>query len=584
VTNNSRKPSQSKPQTLKNTGKKLLTGLVLSLCLVPFLARSQSFLENSVVQGNFQIDAQTYHSDDALGISDSSLLGKTFRMNAFGDIRYSLGKFRAGLRYEAYLPPLAGYDQQYEGMGVPYWFAEYGGDQLQITAGHFYEQFGSGLILRSYQQWDLGYDNNFYGIRVKYNPSPGIYLKGLVGTQRYYWEPYKDNNRGIVRAFDAEFVLNDIFKKMQNTKTRFIFGGSFVSKYEKVGQKTLVVDTTIYAYELPINVASYAGRLTITNGGFNFNTEYVYKYNNPSAFNNYIYKYGEALLATLSYSQKGLGVILSAKRIDNTSFKSKMTELGNVLDINFIPPLTKQHVYSLESIYPYATQLNGETAFSGDIIYTIPKNSKFGGKYGTRLELNYSLVHDINKQQVTPGIPVDSTGTLGYKSEFFSWGPLFYQDLNFNVEKKVGKSFKMILEYVNLIYNIDVIEGHPGRPNVHANIGVADLTYKFSSSKSLRMEYQMLFTEQDKGDWAMLLLEFNIAPRWFFSVLDQYNYGNPDQAMQLHYYTGSVAYAQGPSRISLSYGRQREGLLCVGGVCRQVPASNGFALSITTTF
>ena len=277
------------------------------------------------MQGNFQIDAQTYHPDEALGITDSALAGKTFRMNAFGDIKYSIGKFRAGLRYEAYLPPIAGYDQQYEGTGIPYWFAEYAGNQLQVTVGHFFEQFGSGLILRSYEQWDLGYDNNYNGVRVKYNPIAGIFLKGLVGTQRDYWHSFEDDNRGIVRALDAEFVLNDVFKKMETTKTRFILGGSFVSKYEKVAQKTLVVDTTIYAYNLPANVAAYAGRLTITNGGFNFNTEYVYKYNNPSAFNNYIYKEGQALLATLSYSLKGLGIILSGKRIDNMSYKSKMT-------------------------------------------------------------------------------------------------------------------------------------------------------------------------------------------------------------------------------------------------------------------
>ncbi|HML86108.1 MAG TPA: DUF6029 family protein [Bacteroidales bacterium] len=34
----------------------------------------------------------------------------------------------------------------------------------------------------------------------------------------------------------------------------------------------------------------------------------------------------------------------------------------------------------------------------------------------------------------------------------------------------------------------------------------------------------------------------------------------------------------------MSYGRQREGLLCVGGVCRQVPAATGFTLTLTTSF
>ena len=106
------------------------------------------------------------------------------------------------------------------------------------------------------------------------------------------------------------------------------------------------------------------------------------------------------------------------------SYKSRMNESGNALDINFIPPLTKQYVYTLENVYPYATQLNGETAFQAQVIYTIPKNSKLGGKYGTKLEMNYSRVHGIKKEPVADGIPIDSTGTLGYKASLFSLGDL----------------------------------------------------------------------------------------------------------------------------------------------------------------
>lgn len=571
----------------------LFAGIFFSFLLISSVSRGQNFFDRANVHGNFQIDAQTYHTDDALEISDSSLQGKTMRLNGFGEIRYSIGKFNAGLRYEAYLPPLSGFDPQYQGHGIPYWFAEYAGDDLQVTVGHFYEQFGSGMILRSYQQWDLGYDNNLAGIRVKYSPVQGLYFKGLIGTQRYYWEPFEDDNRGIVRGFDGELVFNDVFTKMKEMKTRIILGGSFVSKYEKMSNKTLIANDSIYQYQLPANVASTAGRLTVTHGGFNFYTEYVYKFNNPSAFNDYIYKPGQGLYSTLSYSQKGFAVYVAAKSIDNMSYKSRMNEIGNVLDINFIPPLTKQYIYTLENVYPYATQMNGETAIQGQVIYTIPKGSKLGGKYGTKLELNYSRVHGIDKDPVAEGIPIDSTGTLGYKSHLFSIGDLYYEGINFTFDKKIGKKFKLILEYLYLISNIEVVEGEPGEETVIGHSYEVDLTWKISSRNSLRIEWEHLLTNQDsesgaidyrKGDWAMLLLEYNIAPKWFFSVQDLYNYGNPYADHRLHYYTAAMAYVQGPHRFSLSYGRQREGLLCVGGVCRQVPASNGFTFTLTTSF
>jgi len=572
---------------LKLISKKLLTAVAVTLLFSPLYLSSQSFINNGQVHGNFQIDAQTYHVDEDVGISEEDIDGKVFRFNGFGDIKYTNGRFSAGLRYEAYLPPLAGFDLNYEGNGIPYWFVDYKGDQLQITAGNFYEQFGTGLILRSYQEWDLGYDNSIKGLRVKYNPTAGIYLKALAGTHRYYWEPYKDGNRGIIRAFDAEFVLNDMFESMKDNKTRFIIGGSFVSKYEKSQKsETLVQDSSIIKFEhqLPDNAASTAGRLTITHGGFSLNTEYVYKFNNPSAFNDYIYKTGDALYLSTAYSTKGFGIILSAKRIDNMSYKSKIDELNNVADINFIPPLTKPHIYTLSTIYPYATQMNGETALQGQVIYSVPKKSKLGGKYGMKLELNYSLVHGLDTEPVEWVIPDKPSGTDGYSADFFAWGDLYFQDLNITLKRKVSPSFKFTLEYVNLTYNIEVIEGHPDEPIVHASIGIIDMTYKMAAKKSLRLELQHLFTEQDKGDWAMFLLEFNIAPKWFFTIMDQYNYGNPDSEMQLHYFIGNIAYVQGPHRISLGYGRQREGLLCVGGVCRQVPASNGFTLSISSSF
>lgn len=560
----------------------IITGLILILAVQ---VQAQNFVDRGKVSGSFQFDGQYYMEDDKLGITDSTLDGKLFRFNGFGKIIYTNGRFRAGFRYEAYLPPIAGYNPQYEGHGIPYYFAEYQFDRIQITIGNFYEQFGNGLILRSYEEWALGYDNSIRGARVKIQPYDGIYLKGLIGTQRYYWDPYTSGNRGIIKGFDAEFYLNDMFKGMANAKTKITLGGSFVSNYEDVKDKTLVRDTTVYAYNLPNNVAAYDGRISLIYGGFQLNAEYAYKINNPSAMNNYIYKAGESFVATLSYSQKGFGISLSGKRIDNMSYKSRSTELGEALDINYLPPLTNQQAYSLATIYPYATQPNGEMGIQAKLNYTIPKRSKLGGKYGTKVEVNYSNIFNIDKQPVAEGIPVDSTGTLGYKSDFFTLGnPKYFESFDILLNRKFNKKFKMILAYVYQAYNIDVIEGHTGEPMVYANIGIVDMTYKFTPTKSLRWEVQTLFSEQDRGDWVMGLLEFNIAPKWFFTIFDEYNYGNPDKDMQLHYYSAAAAFVQGTTRISLAYGRQREGLLCVGGVCRAVPAANGFTLTISSSF
>ncbi len=555
------------------------------LLLLPVSLLSQNALSGGNVHGDFVIDAQYYQNDDKLGITDSSLAGNHYGMNAYGNIVYTNGDFTAGLRYEAYLPPLSGFDNRYEGQGIPYWFARYDSDKFDITIGHFYEQFGNGLTLRSYREWALGYDNNINGARVKFQPFKGVYLTALAGTTRFFWKRFENNNRAIIKGFDGEIYLNDLVKKWERSKTRIVIGGSFVSKYQKVTPKTILRDTTRYEYKIPSNVAAYAGRINILHGGFSLNAEYARKINDPSSMNNFIYKDGEALYSSLSYSTRGLGVIFNGKRIDNFSFKSMIYDESNASDLNFLPPLGTQYMYSLATIYPYATQPNGEIGVNGKIYFTIPKKTFLGGKYGTKVELKYSKINSLSKKKVADTIPIDSTGTLGYESNLFKFGDeKYYEDFSVKISKKINKKWKFKVGYINLLYNIDVIEGHTGEPDVKANIAIADVTYKINRKHALRMEYQQMFTEEDRGDWIMALLEYSISPKWFFTIFDEYNYGNPDKDMQLHYYSGAIAYVQNATRIALSYGRQREGLICVGGICRQVPASTGFSLTISSSF
>ncbi|MEY3342537.1 MAG: hypothetical protein RL090_221, partial [Bacteroidota bacterium] len=95
---------------------------------------------------------------------------------------------------------------------------------------------------------------------------------------------------------------------------------------------------------------------------------------------------------------------------------------------------------------------------------------------------------------------------------------------------------------------------------------------------------QHLYTQSDRGNWVLGLAELTISPNWFFAFFDEYNYGNDDPNKRIHYWNGSMGYTKGANRISLAYGKQRQGLLCVGGVCRNVPASNGLSISITSSF
>ncbi len=569
--------------------RKIIVFLAAIGALLPVInqLQAQDFLKGSEIHGSMQADAVYYLTDPKTGITDSTLDGKLVRMNGFTEVNYSLGDFSAGMRFEAYLPPLAGYDQQYNGVGVPYWYANYKNEFIDITAGNFYEQFGNGLMFRTYQEWTLGYDNSLRGLRVKVMPYKGVTFKGVYGVQRYYWDPYKDYNRGIVKGADADFYLNDMIKGWEDGKVKLTLGGSFVSVYQQGKSQDIVSGGKIYTIKLPENVSNYGGRLNLNIGGFNFFSEFAHKINDPSNRNNYIYKNGNGLFTNLSYSQKGLGISLMSKWIDNMSYKSDRSVTNNMVDINYLPSITKEHSYMLASMYPYATQPNGEVGLSATVTLRLEKNTTLGGKNGMSVALNFSQVNGLNKKPVNDTTAIDQFATQGYTSTFYGVGKdVYYQDANIEITKKFSKTWKGIFTWLYQTYNKDIVEGHAKGDygTIYSQIGVADIEWKIAPRKTLRFELQGLWTKQDKGNWAGVLVEYTVSPHWFISVMDQYNYGNEVKENRINYYTLSAGYTHEATRIALSYGRQREGIICVGGVCRYVPATNGVTLTVTSSF
>jgi hypothetical protein len=523
-------------------------------------AFSQNFPSGNV-SGNFQSDAQYYQNDPSINAVD---VPQKFLANSFFNLNYQSDIISAGLRYESYLDVLRGYDPRYKGNGIGYRYVGFHKEGLEVTAGNFYEQFGNGLIFRTYEDWSLGYDNSLDGVRVKYSPFKGIYMKAVIGRQRLFF----DYGPGIARGGDLEVNVSELHESLSKLKTKVIFGGSFLSKYQ--------VDADPI-YKLPENVGAFSGRLNISRGNVSLGGEFAHKINDPSAINNYIYKEGQALLLTAAYSKKGFGLSVSAKRIDNMNFRSDRTTSGNILMLNYLPSLTKQNTYQLATYYPYATQPNGEMGIQAGLDYKLKAGSVLGGFNGTHLSINISGINMIDT--------ISSHDGYGYRSDFFKPGKQsFYREINILIERKLNKSFWLKMCYMYLGFNKDVIQGVPGFGFIKAHTGIVEVRWQINGKNSIRTEMQNMYTKQDKGSWAMGLLEYSVSPHWFINLFDNYNYGNQLSKDRLHYFSASAGYTRNANRISMGYGRQREGILCVGGICRNVPASNGFTLSISGSF
>lgn len=521
------------------------------------------------IHGNFQIDAQYYQPDSLIG---APYVAEKVLSNAYGNLVYEKDKFSAGIRYEAYNNVMQGFDKRYKGQGITYRFARYKTNLLDITVGNIYEQFGSGLIFRTYYEPGLLYDNSLDGFRVIATPHKALTLKGLIGRQRSFFTL----GEGIVRAFDGELSVNDLFDSLK-IKTKIILGGSFVSKYQADKDPDLI---------LPENVGCYGGRLNIIHEKINFYAEYAYKINDPSYVNGYNYKFGEALFTSFSYAQKGFAFILQAKRIDNMNFRSERDATLQQLLINYMPATTKQHTYLMPAFYPYATQPNGEIGGMAEVQFKLPKGTWWGGHYGTDVTFNFSFANGLKIHPVN-----DSTTSMTlYSTRWNEIGDQYYHDFFIEINRKINKQFKFTALYSNQFYNKNIVQfnsPNAGYPNMQAHIGVLDVTYKYRTHSAIRMEIQGRFAyhkDINGGSWAVGLLEWTPSSHFYVTLIDQYNYGNPDEQLKLHYYTAGIGFVKESNRISITYGKQRAGIFCVGGVCRNVPASNGIAISITSTF
>ena len=542
------------------------------LLALAFMVMAVPAWSQVTLSGSIQSDVLIPQDDDKIGTEHYSDWALT---NTYVDLKLGSKYVEAGTRFEFLEHPLPGYEPDFKGWGLPHFYVKGHYKNVELTAGDYYEQFGSGFVLRTYEERSLGIDNALRGGRLKYTPVEGVTLKALTGKQRRYWH----HNDALVSGVDLEMGLEQFVKPLEAHDTHITLGGSWVNKHEDADVDAIFVDAT-HRLNLPEYVNAWDARVSLAHKGFNILAEYAQKTQDPSFDNGYNYGKGNVAMLSTSYSQKGMSILFQAKRSQGMSFRSRRSMTGTSSYINHLPAFTHDQTYALAAQYPYATNPNGEWAFQGEFGYTFKKGTSLGGKYGTKLKLNVSHVRGIDedemKNPVTAGRII---GSDGYKSSFFKMGDeTYYQDIDVQIEKRFTRDFSLIFMYMNERYNMTVIEGHGGM--IKSNIFIADGKYKFSPKLTLRCELQYQFCEGDVGDWAFGLAELSWAPHWMFTLSDMWNCGETD----IHFYQALVTYSLKSHRLQAGYGRTDAGFNCSGGVCRWVPATRGFTFSYNYSF
>lgn len=546
--------------------------------VIAFVSITMFSQEKGNVSGGLESNSQWYLNDPSLKVEQPE---HPIRSNNYLFVNYKFKNWSAGIQLESYQKEaLLNFNPNFSGKKVinfGTYFAQYKNDKIDITGGYFYEQFGSGLLYRSWEDRTLGINNALRGGRIIFKPTSYLTIKAINGKQRSGFDVANSDIYGL----DTEVVLSDLLKM---DKTELSFGLTYVGRDEK----TEIVNPSFKSL-----TNGFAGRINFSKNAFYLATEYDYKSKDavvqfPNQVSNNFVKPGSALVLNMGYSKKGFGLDATVRRLENMGFFSERGAKGNTYNdkiMGFIPSLTKQHHYNLANIYVYQAQPNvllsdeslvkaGEIGGQIDMFYNFKKGTKIGGKFGTKVAINYSNWNALGGTFYIY-TPQD------YKTDFFGLGKKYFSDFNIEVTKKISDKLSAGFSYINQYNNLKLTTDTFGV--VQTNILAGEATYKFNTSKSVRIQAEHMWADIDKKNWAASTVEYNFNSKFSVYGSDMYNYGNLD-GDDNHYYNIGSAFRKNSTRIALSYGRQRGGLVCVGGVCRIVPESSGVSLSLNTTF
>jgi hypothetical protein len=552
--------------------------ILVALSLVPVLSTAQS-KDWGRVSASLESTHHLYVEDKANGFSPSDLLQLNedgiYATNNYLKIDYFKGRFSAGTQLEGYFPSTVGYPFPENKLSISNLYVSWRDDSYSVTAGTFYEQLGSGLLFRSWEDRALGMNNAMLGARATYNWDDKISAKAFWGIPRLGKLSEYGMMMGMEKGFfglglasDVNIAGADLSVSLSNMlgwdAVALSLEGSVINKHEALSDALLLKGCRS-------NNVGWSARANLDVDGFYAKAEYVDA--GKQLVNQFFdAERGNAQLIELGYNSRGLGVSFTGRRLERMTqqiYTSNLMYASAANVISYCPAMTTQYTYMLTALHPYNPEIGtnklraGEIGGQLDAFYNFRRGTALGGKRGMKVHANFSTYYALN----------ETGGTKG--SEFL------YRDFSFDVEKQWTKKFKTTLMYSMQDYdkhekNYADVDTYIGL----SHIVVADLLYKWTPKLSTRLELQYLASDDYQKDWMAALLEVSFAPHWSVFASDMYNHGDS----RLHYYNAGLSYVYGKIRVAAGYGRYRAGFICSGGVCREIPAYTGANLTLTASF
>ena len=240
--------------------RKLALGIVLLSALNVFAQQESDTVSKPKlrINGGFESNSQWYLNDKERKIQHPE---DPFRSNNYLFLKANYGRFTVGTQVESYYKQaLLNYNPAFEGTDFSLYYANYKSKTLDITAGHFYEQFGSGLLLRAWEDRALGINTALRGGRVNFKPVDGVSITALYGKQKSGFKVTEANILGVNTDLDiASLISQDNFG--------LTAGFSYVMRNQDIPE-------TVVDPQFNKETSAYSGRVGFSKGGFYISSEY----------------------------------------------------------------------------------------------------------------------------------------------------------------------------------------------------------------------------------------------------------------------------------------------------------------------
>lgn len=544
-----------------------LVRLLLLLTAVTILGAGRATAQNVTATGSNLLRLGSGHQVD-----DADVEVRKRYFEEIANARIFFDNLSIGLRYEMDDPSEVGRSFQ----GLRRRWIQYKKDRVELQAGDVTALFGRGLTLNLFESRPLNYDTWLDGLygqfeklwsKEEHELRPSVAIQGVAGKLDYFDVLHPENEpapdmRISARAVNGEFGLYG---------RKLLLGTSFLQAFTE--RDVVFFGTKVTKREIN-QPGAYLNFFTGEFEGF-------LEWSEPRMFisqladaDTNVSRKGRALYGSLSYANEDFGATIEFK-----DYKYNLYDPYDAFQTDFskLPLSSPPEVYK-ENVYTSMTRLTHAVNFNDEIGAQVEFNITALEELGITLNASAASRHRGFKED-TATFRLAQSGTANvfpnFNPEFAPFWEIFaefdheFSDLDY-VKLAVQRTSNYDNNYLKMATTVAA----------KTQIATAE-----DQSFLAILEHQWVFDEgrtiEDKTYLNELLtLQYSLPIINFGGIFDfSTRYEKPHHIWPQVFASVRV----GDSHTALvSYGSERGGLNCTGGICRVVPAFEGLRFTLTS--